>query len=84
MQARVRGESKTISHQPDPLEDLERPGIAWSQLALGRQSERMVGSVEKSEQHPCAHVELYLAMVLIVVALGVLLGLKKTLANLLK
>ena len=44
----------------------------------------MGGSVEKSDQHPCALVELHLAMVLIVVALGVLLGLKKTLANLLQ
>ena len=84
MQACVRGKSETISHLPDALDDLERPGVAWAQLALGRQSERMGGSVEKSEQHPCAHVELHLAMVLIVVALGVLLGLKKTLANLLQ
>jgi hypothetical protein len=82
MQARVRRESETISHPPNAFNDLERSSVAWAQLALGRRSERIGGSMEKSEQHPCAHVELHLMMALIVVALGVLLGLKKTLANL--
>jgi hypothetical protein len=49
MQARVRRESETISHPPDAFDDLERPGVAWAQLALGRRSERMGGSVEKAE-----------------------------------
>jgi hypothetical protein len=82
MQARVCRESETISHPPDAFNDLEQSGVAWVQLALGRRSERMGGSMEKSEQHPCAHVELHLTMALIIVALGVLLGLKKTLVNL--
>jgi hypothetical protein len=36
------------------------------------------------KKHPCPHVELHLAMMLVVVPLGVLLRLEKTLANLLQ
>jgi hypothetical protein len=38
--------------------------------------------VEKTQEHPCAHLEGHIAVVIVVVALGVLLGLKKALPDL--
>ena len=72
MQAHRHGKVEAVGHRANALDDLERPG------------ESMGGSVQQAEQHPCSHVKLHLAMVLVVVPLGVLLRLEKTLVNLLQ
>ena len=83
MQARRCGKVEAVGHRANALDDLEWPGVAWTQLALRWRGESMGGSVQQAEQHPCSHVKLHLTMVLVVVPLGVLLRLEKTLTNLL-
>jgi len=83
MQAHRHGKVEAVGHRANALDDLERPGVAWTQLALRWRGESLGGSVQQAQQHPCPHVKLHLAMVLIVVTIGVLLGLEKMFANLL-
>lgn len=69
-------------HLPDVLEHLEGSFLAWPKLPLGPRLERVCRSMEETEPHPIPHRKLELVMVGVVVALGVLLNLEKTLANL--
>ena len=82
MEANARRKLKTVGHLPNARQHLEWPGIVRTQLPLGPGHQRVCRTVKDTEPHPIAHHELQVPMGVIVVALGELLGLKKTLANL--
>jgi hypothetical protein len=66
------------------FQHLEGASILRTELALGLSGKRVGGMVEKVEPHPITHGELQLILMLVVVALGIRLRLKKTFADLCK
>ena len=75
-------QSKAIGHQSNALLHLEGAGVAWPELAHGLGLKRSRWLVKKTEPHPVTHRKLQLAMVVVIVALGILLRLVETLAHL--
>lgn len=82
VQAHLCRKSKAVSHRANALDNLERLGAVWTQLALRRRGEGMGWSVQHAKEHPCVHVKLHFAVMVILVPVGILLCLKKMLAKL--
>ena len=82
MQASARRELESVRHRPDALQHLKGPGKAGAKLALGARLQGLGGAMEKTQPHPITHRELQLAMGGVVVLLGDLLRLEKSLADL--
>jgi hypothetical protein len=60
---------------------LERPGEARGELATGPGHQRLSRSVKNAEEHPVTNGELQWAMVRIVVAFGIVMGLEQANTN---
>ena len=71
-----------VRHPADTFQDAERPCVAGTELALGVRLEGLRHAIQQSQPDPITHLELHIAMPCIIIPLGQLLGLQKTLANL--
>jgi len=74
-------QAKTISDVADMVQHLERPGVARAQLTPPPGDNGLGGPVEEAKPHPVTDAELQGAMVCIVVALGVGLGLEESVTD---
>ena len=73
---------ESVGHRPDALQHLEGPGKARPKLALGSRHQGLGGAMEKTQPHPIPNRELQLTMGGVIVLLGDLLRLEKSLADL--
>jgi hypothetical protein len=74
--------TQPVRHRADALQDLERPCVARTQRPLGSLSKRQSLAMKEAEPDPITDAKLQLAMMGVVVLLGILLGLEKTITNL--
>ena len=73
---------KAVGHLSDALQHGKWPGVARAQLALRARVKGLRRTVKEMQPHPVAHRKLHIAVVGVVVLLGQLLGLEKTLMHL--
>jgi hypothetical protein len=75
---------EAIGHSTDPVQHLVWPSEARTQLGAPARHQRLCWPMEQPEKDPIAHSELQRAMTTIIVALGILLSLEKTLTHILQ
>ena len=73
---------KAVGNLSDALQHGKWPGVARTQLALCARVKGLRGAVKEAQPHLVAHCEHRLAVVGVVVVLGQLLSLEKSLAHL--
>ena len=76
------GQLETVRHLANALQHLKRPSIARAKLLLGTQVQGLGRAVQQAQPNLVADLELHVAVVSVVIFLGQLLSLKKTLAHL--
>ena len=69
------GQSKAVGDIAHALRHLKGSRVARAELAAGAGNQRLGGAVQEPEPDPIADVELQRAVMSVVVALGVVLGL---------
>ena len=80
--ARSFWQQQPVSDVANALGHLEQAGEPRAELAPRPRQQRLHRSMKDAEPHPIAHCKLQGAMVAIVVALGIFLGLEKAFAHL--